>query len=243
MSEKGERNAISNWRSNLCEILLVLRPFFLSWICLSLSLAVQVSSGRLTLPRLEPILPHSFSVSFSLGGQSTVSWGLTPRHWPLPFIGSFSSFDSDSLSPPSEIRGGGKEGMWGKKPWKIKGSRVCGGKMRKRKREKEREARAAELWSVERRVFSCGILFNRPLTAIPTILSVDGSSHFAEITPSFWQWHQDLSKSRRHSIYRYFCAPVPFVRYFPCDHKPWLRFIRSACHRHYQRMPKIKRIL
>lgn len=58
-------------------------------------------------------------------------------------------------------------------------------------------ARAAELWSVERRVFSCGILFNRPLTAIPTILSFDGSSHFAEITPSFWQWHQDLSKSRR----------------------------------------------
>lgn len=55
----------------------------------------------------------------------------------------------------------------------------------KNEKKKEREARAAELWSVERRVFSCGILFNRPLTAIPTILSVDGSSHFAEITPSF----------------------------------------------------------
>lgn len=59
-------------------------------------------------------------------------------------------------------------------------------KKKERERERDREtARAAELWSVERRVFSCGILFNRPLTAIPTILSFDGSSHFAEITPSF----------------------------------------------------------
>lgn len=67
--------------------------------------------------------------------------------------------------------------------------------MEKWEREREK-ARAAELWSVERRGFLAVFYSIGLLTAIPTILSVYGSNHFAEITPSFWQWHQDLSKSR-----------------------------------------------
>lgn len=96
--------------------------------------------------------------------------------------------------------------------------------MRKREREREK-ARAAELWSVERRGFLAVFYSIGLLTAIPAILGVCGSNHFAEITPSFWQWHQDLSKSRRDSIYRDFCARVPIVRFFPCNHKPWLRLL------------------
>lgn len=137
VAREGGRNAISNWRRGFyAEIppsIFPLVNLFLPFPC-----PVQVPSGRLTLPRLEPILPHSFSVSFSLWGQSTVSWGLTPRHWPLPFIGSFSSFDSDSLSPPSEIRGGGKEGTRGGGEETVKNKRKPSLRW---KNEKEREKR------------------------------------------------------------------------------------------------------
>lgn len=43
-----------------------------------------------------------FSIRVFFRGQSTVSRGLTPRHWPSPYSLPFSFFDSDSLSPPCE---------------------------------------------------------------------------------------------------------------------------------------------
>lgn len=90
-------------------------------------------------------------------GQSMVSRGLTPRHWPPPFSLPFSFFDSYSLSPPWERRGI----EWGEQRQRRKG----GGKVARRRnctvlngREEARweMARLAELPTV------CGVsVFNR----------------------------------------------------------------------------------
>lgn len=147
----------------------------------------QIPLGRLTLPRLEPILSHSPLCRF----LSRTIHGVLGSHASAltATIHCFILFLRQRLfvTPlrDTEHIGGGKSVG---ETVKNKGSRVCGGKMREM-------ARAAELWTVETG-FSAVFYWNHAEYCCDSSYSCCRCySHFAEITPSFSQWHQDLSKT------------------------------------------------
>ena len=159
------------------------RPFFLGNLPRSLP---QVPLGRLTLPRLEPILSHSPLFRF----LSRTIHGVLGSHASAltATIHCFILFLRQRLFViplrDTERIGGGKSVG---ETVKNKGSWVCGGKMREM-------ARAAELWTVETGFSAVFYWIHAEYCCDSSHSCCRCYSHFAEITPSFSQWHQDLSE-------------------------------------------------
>lgn len=217
-----ERNAISNWRSSFNVEKKLLRPFsILSWIRLSLSLAVQVRLGSTNFASFgahsSPFIPCVvFSPRTIHGVPGSHASALTAT------IHRFILFLRQRLfvTPLRDTRrrGGGKN--VGEETVKNKRKPSLRWKNEKKK-EREREiGRRLEPrnYGAWRDGYFLAVFYS--IGRLLRFQPFSASMVAATLPKSRPPFDNDIKIYRNpagDSMYRYFCAPVPFVPYFPCN--------------------------